>query len=110
MAEGQKYLIRDPQGNVYGPADGALLREWVAQGRIVPGMGIAARETREWVGASGHPETAGGRGRRGGGERTSGGGGGDRSAGGGIETGGGRCAGCAGGGGGGGGRSRADGG
>ena len=58
MAEGQKYLIRDPQGNVYGPADAVLLREWVAQGRIVPGMAIAPRETREWVEASVHPETA----------------------------------------------------
>jgi hypothetical protein len=61
MAEnsGQQYLVRDPQGNVYGPADAALLREWVAQGRIVAGMHIAPRETGEWVEVSVHPELAG---------------------------------------------------
>jgi hypothetical protein len=50
----QKYLIRDTQGNVYGPADAALLRDWVAQGRIVAGMFIAERETRQWIEASEH--------------------------------------------------------
>jgi hypothetical protein len=59
MADGQKYLVRDPQGSVYGPADGEMLRAWVREGRIVPGMHIAPRETREWVEASLHPETAG---------------------------------------------------
>lgn len=54
----QKYLIRDAQGNVYGPADAALLRDWVAQGRIVAGMFIAERETRHWVEASQHPAIA----------------------------------------------------
>ena len=53
--EAQKYLVRDPQGNVYGPADAELLREWVSQGRIVPGMAIAPRETREWMEAAEHP-------------------------------------------------------
>jgi hypothetical protein len=51
----QKYLVRDPQGNVYGPADAAMLRDWVAQGRIVPGMHIAPQETREWAEVSQHP-------------------------------------------------------
>ena len=61
MAEnsGQQYLVRDPQGNVYGPADVALLRQWVAQGRIVAGMHIAPRETGEWVEVSVHPALAG---------------------------------------------------
>ncbi len=54
----QKYLIRDAQGNVYGPADAALLREWVGQGRIVAGMFIAERETRQWVEAAVHPAVA----------------------------------------------------
>jgi len=58
MAETQKYLIRDAQGNVYGPADAALLRDWVGQGRIVAGMFIAERETRQWVEASTHPTVA----------------------------------------------------
>ncbi|HVT80514.1 MAG TPA: hypothetical protein VHM90_07650 [Phycisphaerae bacterium] len=60
MAENsnQKYLIRDPQGNVYGPADAALLRDWVGQGRIVAGMFIADRETRQWIEASTHPIVA----------------------------------------------------
>jgi hypothetical protein len=61
MAEnsGQQYLVRDPDGNVYGPAEAALLREWVQQGRIVAGMHIAPRETGEWVEVSVHPALAG---------------------------------------------------
>ena len=53
-----QYLIRDPQGNVYGPADEAMLRQWVQQGRIVPGMEVALRETRAWIEASQHPAIA----------------------------------------------------
>jgi len=49
------YLVRDPQGNVYGPADVGTLRQWVSQGRIIAGMHIAARETEEWVEVSTHP-------------------------------------------------------
>src|SRR6187401_218745 len=56
--ESPKYLVRDPQGNVYGPADIATLRDWVGQGRIVAGMHIAPRETREWVEVSQHPSLA----------------------------------------------------
>jgi hypothetical protein len=61
MAENstQQYLVRDPQGNVYGPADEGLLRAWAAQGRIVPGMHVAAKETGEWLEVSGHPALAG---------------------------------------------------
>jgi hypothetical protein len=55
----QKYLVRDPQGNVYGPADADMLRDWVREGRIVPGMHVAPRETREWVEVTVHPELAG---------------------------------------------------
>jgi hypothetical protein len=55
----QEYLVRDPQGNVYGPAAARLLREWAAQGRIVPGMHIAPKETGEWVEVSVHPALAG---------------------------------------------------
>ena len=60
MSEGVsgRYLVRDPQGNVYGPADAQMLRAWVAQGRIVAGMAIAAQETREWVPAAEHPAVA----------------------------------------------------
>ena len=50
----QQYLVRDPQGNVYGPADIATLREWVRQGRIVAGMHIAPKETAEWIEVSAH--------------------------------------------------------
>src|SRR4051794_36469993 len=53
-----KYLIRDSQGNVYGPADEAMLRDWVQQGRIVQGMDVAPRETREWIEASQPPAPA----------------------------------------------------
>ena len=53
-----KFLVRDQEGHVYGPADEALLREWVQEGRIVVGMAIAPRETREWVDALAHPAVA----------------------------------------------------
>ena len=56
--ESPKYLVRDPQGNVYGPADIATLRDWLGQGRIVAGMHIAPRETREWVEVAQHPALA----------------------------------------------------
>jgi hypothetical protein len=58
-SSGQQYLVRDQEGNVYGPAEAELLRQWAAQGRIVPGMHIAARETGEWVEVSVHPALAG---------------------------------------------------
>ena len=54
----QKYLVRDPQGNVYGPAEIAALRQWVQQGRIIAGMHIAAREDGEWIEVSAHPGLA----------------------------------------------------
>ena len=54
----QKYLVRDPQGNVYGPADVASLRQWVQQGRIIAGMHIAAREDGEWIEVATHPALA----------------------------------------------------
>jgi hypothetical protein len=56
--DSQKYLVRDPQGNVYGPADVDLLAQWVLQGRIIPGMYIAPRETGEWAEVSTHPALA----------------------------------------------------
>jgi len=52
------FSIRDAQGNIYGPADAAMLRDWVAQGRIVAGMHIAERGTDAWVEASQHPAIA----------------------------------------------------
>ena len=54
----QKYLVRDPQGNVYGPADVTTLRQWVQQGRIIAGMHIAAREDGAWIEVSAHPDLA----------------------------------------------------
>jgi hypothetical protein len=56
--DSQKYLVRDPQGNVYGPADVAVLEQWIMQGRIVAGMHIAPRETGEWAEVSTHPALA----------------------------------------------------
>jgi hypothetical protein len=56
--DSQKYMVRDPQGNVYGPADVNLLAQWVVQGRIIPGMYIAPRETGEWAEVSTHPALA----------------------------------------------------
>jgi hypothetical protein len=54
----QKYLVRDAQGNVYGPADNMMLRQWVLEGRIVAGMWIAPQETREWLEVTRHPAVA----------------------------------------------------
>jgi len=49
------YQVRDPQGNVYGPATGSMLRDWVSQGRIVAGMHIADVNDGQWVEVSQHP-------------------------------------------------------
>src|ERR1051325_5299127 len=53
-----KFIVRDPQGNIYGPADADMLRRWVAEGRIIPGMHIAPRDTTTWTEASVPPITA----------------------------------------------------
>jgi hypothetical protein len=42
-------MVRDPRGNIYGPADAETLRAWVADGRIVAGMQIAPADTDDWV-------------------------------------------------------------
>jgi len=52
------YQVRDPQGNVYGPATGSMLRDWVGQGRIVAGMHIADVRDGNWVEVSQHPALA----------------------------------------------------
>jgi len=54
----EKFIVRDPQGNIFGPADADMLRRWVTEGRIVPGMAIAPRDTSDWTEASIHPATA----------------------------------------------------
>jgi hypothetical protein len=54
----QKYLVKDTQGNIYGPADSGMLRQWVLEGRIVAGMWIAEQETRAWMESSQHPAVA----------------------------------------------------
>ena len=54
----EKFIVRDPQGNIFGPADVDMLRRWVTEGRIVPGMAIAPRNTSDWTEASVHPATA----------------------------------------------------
>jgi hypothetical protein len=53
-----QYMVRDPQGNLFGPADQTLLRQWVTEGRIVAGMSIAVRDSDQWVEASVHPAVA----------------------------------------------------
>jgi hypothetical protein len=54
MAELKTYRVRDPQGNIYGPADMSTLRQWVGQGRIVAGMSIAEEGTPDWEDAATH--------------------------------------------------------
>lgn len=58
MSDNTRYQVRDPQGNIYGPADAAALREWVQQGRIVAGMHIADQADGQWVEVSVHPALA----------------------------------------------------
>ena len=53
-----RYQVRDPQGNIYGPADAPTLRDWVQQGRIVAGMHIADQADGQWVEVSVHPALA----------------------------------------------------
>lgn len=54
MAELKTYRVREPQGNIYGPADMSTLRQWVGQGRIVAGMSIAEEGTPDWQDVATH--------------------------------------------------------
>jgi hypothetical protein len=53
-----QFVVRDPQGNVYGPANPSTLRQWVGEGRIIAGMHIAPRDTSAWIEVSTHPDLA----------------------------------------------------
>jgi hypothetical protein len=58
MPDDVQYSVRDSYGNIYGPAPAALLRQWVGEGRIVPGMLISAAGDSTWVEVSAHPAVA----------------------------------------------------
>jgi hypothetical protein len=51
-----QYSIRDLRGNIYGPATGPMLRQWITEGRIIQGMSIAPEGTNEWQEVSQHPD------------------------------------------------------
>ena len=53
------YRVHDAQGNLYGPADAATLRQWAREGRIIPGMSITEDGSTEWSEVSTHPIFAG---------------------------------------------------
>ena len=58
MSEYAQYLVRDQQGNSFGPADMQMLRQWVKEGRIVAGMSISLRDSGQWSDAAVHPITS----------------------------------------------------
>ncbi len=45
---GAKWYLRVPDGEVYGPADIAMLCDWAAQNRIVPGS-VVSDDTQNWI-------------------------------------------------------------
>ncbi|HUO08894.1 MAG TPA: hypothetical protein VM008_11375 [Phycisphaerae bacterium] len=58
MSEATQFSIRDSRGNIYGPATMEAVRQWIREGRIVPGMFIAPERTTDWVEVSNHPALA----------------------------------------------------
>ena len=42
------FRVRDAQGNIYGPADADTIRQWIREGRIVPGMNVLQEGGTEW--------------------------------------------------------------
>lgn len=55
MPDSDLYLVRDAQGNIYGPAPLAVLRQWVHENRIAAGMEIAPQGSDAWQLAGTHP-------------------------------------------------------
>jgi hypothetical protein len=59
MPDDAQYSVRDAYGNTYGPAPAELLRQWVREGRIIPGMTITLAGTNTgWTEISTHPAVA----------------------------------------------------
>jgi hypothetical protein len=54
-----QYMVRDPQGNVYGPANMETLKQWVREGRITAAMQLAPEGSVDWKPAAGYPELQG---------------------------------------------------
>lgn len=58
MSQSVQYMVRDAQGQEYGPADIATLRQWVRERRILAAMQIAVCGTQQWSVAGLHPQLA----------------------------------------------------
>ena len=56
MSEVIQYMVRDPQGSVYGPAPMDLIGQWVREGRITAGMQLAPEGSVDWKPAAAYPE------------------------------------------------------
>jgi hypothetical protein len=58
MDSSLQYTVRDQYGNLYGPANAEMLRQWTREGRIVPGMSIRAEGATPWEKVATHPALA----------------------------------------------------
>ena len=56
MSEQIQYMVRDPQGSVYGPAPMELIGQWVREGRITAAMQLAPEGSVDWKPAAAYPE------------------------------------------------------
>ena len=52
----QQYMVKDAAGNIYGPATIPMLRQWIAEHRIIGSMMIAPQGTEAWQIVANHPE------------------------------------------------------
>ncbi len=53
-----QYMVKDAQGNIYGPATIPILRQWIAEHRVLGSMNIAPQGTNDWQLVSAHPQLA----------------------------------------------------
>ena len=54
----QQYMVKDAAGNIYGPATIPMLRQWIAERRVIGSMMIAPQGTEAWQAVASHPELA----------------------------------------------------
>ena len=58
MTASSLFNVKDPQGNIYGPADIPTLRQWIKEGRILGTMQIAPEGTEAWQPTATYPGLA----------------------------------------------------
>lgn len=58
MTTGALFNVKDPQGNIYGPADLPTLRQWIKEGRILGTMEIAPEGSETWRPTATYPGLA----------------------------------------------------